>query len=117
MKITEIEFGTGKMYVDEYGIEWEVHPDTLLNLVGRNIKDFYTLAAILSMNFEEQVDWSKVEVDTPILVSNNGTSWIKRHFAKYENGIVFGFGDGQTFWTGNSFNIIEYKYAKLGDEK
>lgn len=39
---------------------------------------------------EPPVDWSKVAVDTPILVRNSEEEvWEKRHFAKYENGIVY----------------------------
>ena len=38
---------------------------------------------------EPGVDWSKVEVDTPILVRDfEGSDWFRRHFAKYEN-LVF----------------------------
>ena len=38
---------------------------------------------------EPEVDWSKVKVDTPILVKDILKSeWIKRYFAKYENGRV-----------------------------
>ena len=38
----------------------------------------------LEGNKEEVVDWSKVAVDTPILVSNNGKYWYRRYFAKYK---------------------------------
>lgn len=39
---------------------------------------------------EPPVDWSKVAVDTPILVRDNSLSeWGKRYFAKYENGSVY----------------------------
>ena len=34
---------------------------------------------------EPEVDWSKVAVDTPILVSSDNKNWLKRYFAKYEN--------------------------------
>ena len=34
---------------------------------------------------EPEVDWSKVEVDTPILVRNtDNEEWNKRYFARYE---------------------------------
>ena len=63
---------------------------------------------------EPEVDWSKVEVDTPILVrqGNNG-KWLERHFAKYENGDVYAWVDGQTSWTGA--DKIKWKYAKLAE--
>ena len=63
---------------------------------------------------EPEVDWSKVEVDTPILVrqGKNG-EWLERHFAKYENGDVYAWVDGQTSWTGA--DEIKWKYAKLAE--
>lgn len=45
------------------------------------------------------VDWSKVEVDTPILVSANGRKWIKRYFAKLQDGEVYAWDDGVTSWS------------------
>ena len=63
---------------------------------------------------EPEVDWSKVEVDTPILVrqGKNG-EWLERHFAKYENGDVYAWVDGQTSWTGA--DEIKWKYTKLAE--
>ena len=65
---------------------------------------------------EPETDWSKVEVDTPILVrqGNNG-KWLERHFAKYENGDVYAWVDGQTSWTGA--DEIKWKYAKLAENE
>lgn len=45
------------------------------------------------------VDWSKVKVDTPILVSANGRKWIKRYFAKLQDGEVYAWDDGVTSWS------------------
>ena len=65
---------------------------------------------------EPETDWSKVKVDTPILVrqDKNG-DWLKRHFAKYENGNVYVWADGQTSWTGT--DEIKWKYAKLAEDE
>lgn len=65
---------------------------------------------------EPETDWSKVEVDTPILVrqGKNGT-WLERHFAKYENGDVYAWVDGQTSWTGA--DKIKWRYAKLAEDE
>lgn len=65
---------------------------------------------------EPETDWSKVEVDTPILVrqGKNGT-WLERHFAKYENGDVYAWVDGQTSWTGT--DKIKWKYVKLAENE
>lgn len=45
------------------------------------------------------VDWSKVAVDTPIIVKEK--IYLKRHFAKFENGFVYYYNNGRTSWTGD----------------
>ena len=63
---------------------------------------------------EPEVDWSKVVIDTPILVRQGKTGdWLERHFAKYENGNVYAWVDGQTSWTGA--DEIKWKYVKLAE--
>lgn len=62
---------------------------------------------------EPEVDWSKVDVDTPILVSMDGNRWHHRHFAKYCGGIVCAFEDGATSWTSNK--KTGWEYAKLAE--
>ena len=64
---------------------------------------------------EPEVDWSKVEVDTPILVRNDGVKWVKRHFAKYENGLVYTWKDSHTSWT--TEDMTEWDYAKLAEDE
>ncbi len=68
---------------------------------------------------EPEVDWSKVPVDTPILVSNNGTNWVRRHFAKVTSlGTIWVYSGGKTSWSVDTMNpIIGYKYAKLAEVK
>ena len=66
---------------------------------------------------ESEVDWSKVEVDTPILVrySEKGM-WIRRKFAKFENGVVYAWRDRYTSWTVlNNEDVTAWKYAKLAE--
>ena len=117
---------------------YEKYEDELKEYKGRNFcKDFvkpnilksdscdglacgacYMLQTIwLLEDYEEpEVDWSKVKVDTPILVrqGKNG-EWLERHFAKYENGDVYAWVDGQTSWTGA--DKIKWKYAKLAENE
>lgn len=63
---------------------------------------------------EPPIDWSKVAVDTPILVRNSKEEvWEKRHFAKYENGIVYAGVAGETSWSAISSNMTDWKMAKL----
>ena len=62
---------------------------------------------------EPETDWSKVEVDTPILVRNNEYGeWFKRHFAEYKNGKVYTWDNGYTSWTAYG-DMGAWKYAKL----
>ena len=65
---------------------------------------------------EPETDWSKVEVDTPILVrySEDG-EWLRRHFAKYENGIVYAWKDAYTSWTGDF--VTPWELAKLAESE
>ena len=66
---------------------------------------------------EPEVDWSKVEVDTPILVRDfEGSVWFRRHFAKYENGTVYAWDGGDTSWSGGDVMNM-WKYAKLAESE
>lgn len=59
-------------------------------------------------------DWSKVAVDTPILVSDHNYDFAKRHFARYENGTVYAWEDGYTSWTApNDGSVTKWRYAKV----
>lgn len=68
---------------------------------------------------EPEVDWSKVKVDTPILVKDILKSeWIKRYFAKYENGRVYAWKEGKTSWSAvNEHDVNFWKYAKLAESE
>ena len=65
---------------------------------------------------EPPVDWSKVPVDTPILVrfSGDDKDWVKRHFARYDNGHVRAWINGTTSWTANGKSDT-WTYAKLAE--
>ena len=65
---------------------------------------------------EPEVDWSKVAVDTPILVrQNEDGEWLRRHFAKYKNGNVYAWSDGQTSWAGD--RVTPWELAKLAESE
>jgi hypothetical protein len=59
------------------------------------------------------IDWSKVAVDTPILVDKAENAVVKRHFEKFENGRVYFYDNGRTSWSFNGTTSIEPKYVKL----
>ena len=63
---------------------------------------------------EPEIDWSKVEVDTPILVRDyEGQEWARKYFAKYENKTIYAWDSGRTSWTGDG--VTEWKCAKLAE--
>ena len=68
---------------------------------------------------EPPVDWSKVAVDTPILVRDSREeSWRKRYFAKYEDNTVYAWSGGSTSWsTCGSSDISNWKMAKLAESE
>ena len=69
-------------------------------------------------DYEPETDWSKVEVDTPILVRDDSdatTSWVRRYFAEYKDGIVYAWNGGKTSWTGEYMD--EWNYAKLAESE
>ena len=70
-------------------------------------------------NYEEpETDWSKVEVDTPILVRNDDyatTSWLRRYFAEYDDGVVYAWNCGCTSWSETVMN--PWNYAKLAESE
>ena len=72
------------------------------------------------MEFEEVLDWSKVPVDTKVLVSNDGKEWSRRHFAEYKDGKVYCFNSGVTSFTVKESYFLNEKvswgYAKLYQE-
>ena len=66
---------------------------------------------------EPETDWSKVEVDTPILVRDSeAEDWYKRYFAEYKDGIVYAWCGGSTSWDANNM-MMSWKYAKLAESE
>lgn len=127
MKAWEIckKENVGKTYVDDIqGSKWEVRQEG-----NQDVYDLYDgygciisyhsfpISQLAEMNFEETIDWSKVPIDTKILVSNNKEEWFKRHFAKYENEKIYAWADGKTSFSAEYCNdVISWDYAKLYKE-
>lgn len=61
------------------------------------------------------VDWSKVEVDTPILVKDDcDDKWEKAYFAKYEDEMIYAWDNGRTsFSARNKEDTFIWDRAKL----
>lgn len=66
---------------------------------------------------EPEFNWMNVKVDTPVLVSDNGADWYKRHFKSYypESREVCTFNDGATSWSYTGY--CKWKYAKLAESE
>ena len=64
---------------------------------------------------EPETDWSKVEVDTPILVrSKESQAWEVRYFAKYKDGKVWCWDNGKTSYTSIcTVSIYNWNFSKL----
>ena len=70
---------------------------------------------------EPEIDWSKVPVDTCILVADSCNNTIKRHFAKYDNKIIYAWTDGRTSYTIKEFGddyddaMASWDYAEIAE--
>lgn len=139
MKIKENGSMNDKQFTDElfkrmYDLGYrkaEIEDDTLFFFVGERdyLCPFLPRVPVKSTCFEEKdqlidigeylglVDWSKVEVDTPIFVRNSIEEvWKCRYFAMYENGEVYAWQLGRTSWSNVIKNSpIAWKYAKLAE--
>ena len=76
---------------------------------------------IKSVHFTEYIpptDWSKVEVDTKVLVRDwDNSEWIHRHFAIYKNGRIHTWNNGRTSFTiRDKDDYVPYNQAKLYTE-
>lgn len=63
------------------------------------------------------VDWSKVKVDTPILVKDDyDDKWEKAYFAKYEDEMIYAWSNGRTsFSARNKDDTFIWDRAKLAE--
>ena len=63
------------------------------------------------------VDWSKVPVDTPILVKDDyDDKWEKAYFAKYEDEMIYAWNNGRTsFSARNKDDTFIWDRAKLAE--
>ena len=122
-KIRELE--------SDIGIEWceFFAKPKVLKPLGRTCEDvscglcFALTMLWLLEDYEEpeepEVDWSKVEVDTPILVRTvEWAEWARRYFAKYEDGMVYVWNLGRTSWSATyDKDVSAWPYAKLAESE
>ena len=86
----------------------------LTEYASKSLK-FSTEDRELLWSIEDEIDWNKVEVDAKVLVRYKPhNEWLKRHFAKYEDGKVYVFNDGRTSWS--SRGITHWEETKLWED-
>lgn len=64
---------------------------------------------------EPSVDWSKVPIDTPVLVSAGGKRWYRRYFAGMRNGKLEAYDVGATSWSVHDNRTCVWRYMKLAE--
>ena len=119
MNIKEVfeKCNDGDYVVDNKNIKWKVIGGELTN-IRFNLYNLYTLKQLLDLDFRKfyDIDWSKVEVDTKILVSNDNKRWYKAHFAMLEDDTIYSFRNGTTSFTYGYSAFVPWAYAKLYKE-
>lgn len=109
----------------------EIEDDTLFFFVNERdcLCPFSPRVPVKSTCFEEKdqvidvgeylgvVDWSKVKVDTPILVKQyEQDEWEKRHFAYFKDGKVCAWLCGETSWSADyEGDTTDWNFAKLAE--
>lgn len=123
MNIKEVfeKCNDGDFVIDNNNKKWKVDGEELKEMYFGNwcnINNFYTLKLIMHLDFKKvyDIDWSKVDVDTKILVSDNGLRWHKAHFAKFEDNTIYTFRNGATSFTNAYYPYEPWQYAKLYKE-
>ena len=139
MKIKENGSMNDKQFTDElfkrmYDLGFkkaEIEDDTLFFFVNERdyLCPFSPRVQVKCTCFEEKdqvidiaeylgiVDWSKVKVDTPVLVKScKESEWKKRYFAFYRGGKAHTWDSGTTSWSnGKIANTSWWNYIKLAE--
>ncbi len=90
-----------------------------LNCKGLNCHDCTTIQSLwLNEEYKEpEFDWTKIAVDTPILVRDNECEkWKKRYFVKYQDGYIYTYADGSTSWSSDGMSLVKWEHGKLANE-
>lgn len=119
MKLWELDWTPGRKYKDIDGDIWRVDSR------GRDLEDdeytsiteYVSHKTLATADFEPIINWSEVEVDTKILVSEDGVKWDKRYFAKYEDEEIYAFNAGKTSWSGSDELLAVWTHAKLAENE
>ena len=61
------------------------------------------------------VDWSKVQIDTPVLASCDGKRWYRRYFAGMRGGEPEAYACGATSWSVDDKRTCRWDHLKLAE--
>lgn len=64
---------------------------------------------------EPPVDWSKVPIDTPVLVSHDEKKWYRRYFAGIRDGKPEAYDAGATSWSVDDECTCRWEHMKLAE--
>ena len=64
---------------------------------------------------EPPVDWSKVPIDTPVIVSDDGKRWRRRYFAGMRDGKPRVYDAGATSWSVDDNLTWVWKFVMLAE--
>lgn len=66
-----------------------------------------------------KIDWSKVPIDARVIVWDNDLKnyKVKRHFAKFENGEIYAWNNGETSWSSekDKYCVSKWDNAELAE--
>ena len=104
LKFWELKLEDGISYKDNNGYVWIYNETTEGFYCGGKgtVTTYYSNRELIQeITFEEVVDWSKVPIDTKILVWGNSKVKYRKHFAGLHDvtGHVYAWNDGQTSFT------------------
>ena len=112
----EIKGYTGTRFCKDFIARYNLKSNDCIN-VGCTRCKMLQMLWLLEEYEEPEVDWSKIKIDTPILVRDfEDAKWAKRHFAKYEDGKVYAWSNGVTSWTTEGHGVM-WNYAKLAESE
>ena len=111
----EIKRYNGTHFCKDFTKQYILKPDDCTNVGCARCKILQMLWLVEDYE-EPEVDWSKVEVDTPILVRDGeDEKWNKQHFAECDGKVVCAWLGGKTSWTEDC--VKGWKYAKLAESE
>lgn len=99
-----------------YYPERKVYLGNTLNILMADAMKGYHYITIA--DYIDEVDWSTIKVDTPVLVRDyENNAWTKRHFAFYKDGKVYTWDSGVTSWSKEPTDSTSWwTYAKLSED-